>query len=128
MAKNLGFVRLVLWIGIIILLFWFLTFCFAPESMLASMGSNETHGYFLRLYGIFPLSWAILFLFALKDPEKNRAIINAAIITGFLTVISIVVFHFLEAPAGWYQWVCAVVLFIYTLLLSASRPKAAPKI
>lgn len=125
MAKGPGSIKLVLWIGVIVLFLWFLIFCFAPESLLTSLRSNETHGYFLRLYGIFPLSWAILFLLALKNPDKNRAIINGAIIAGFLTVISIVVFHFLEAAAGLFQWVSAGVLFVYTLLLLACMPKSA---
>jgi len=125
MPKNPGSIKLVLWLGIVILFLWFLIFCFAPESLLTSLRSNETQGYFLRLYGIFPLGWAILFLLALKDPGKNSAIISGAIITGFLAVISIVAFHFLEAAAGLFQWVSAVVLFVYSLLLLACKPKAA---
>lgn len=125
MAKNPGCIKLVLWIGVILLLLWFLIFCFAPESLLTSLRSNETQGYHLRLFGIFPLTWAILFFFALKNPEKHGEIINGAIIAAFLTIIGIVVFHFLEASAGMFQWVNAVILFVYALLLLACKPKAA---
>jgi hypothetical protein len=77
------------------------------------------------LYGIFPLGWAILFLYALKDVEKNMAIINSAIITGFLVVISIVVFHFVQSATGWFHWLSAAVLFVYNLILLICKPKAA---
>ncbi|MBU1339965.1 MAG: hypothetical protein KKD56_13010, partial [Acidobacteria bacterium] len=91
MGKKLGFIKLLLWIGIVLFLFWFLIFCFAPEKILAALSMSETKGFFLRVFGIFPLGWAILFFFALKDIEKNMAIINGAIITGVLATISIVV-------------------------------------
>ena len=81
MEKNPGPIKLLLCIGIVLFLFWFLIFCFAPEKFLAALAMSETKGFFLRVYGIFPLCWAILFFFALKDIEKNMAIINGAIIT-----------------------------------------------
>jgi len=125
MAKNLGCIKLLLWIGIVLFLLWFLIFTFAPQSMLTALGFFETQGFFLRLYGIFPLGWAILFFFALKDIEKNMAIINSGIITGFLVIISVVVFHFVQSATGWFHWVSAAILFVFNLLLLISKPKAA---
>jgi len=125
MAKNLGFIKLLLWIGIVLFFLWFLTFSLAPESLLASLSLMETQGFFLRLYGIFPLGWAVLFLLALKDIKKNIAIINAAIITAALVIISIVVYHFVESTTGWFHWLSVVVLFVYNALLFVFKPKAA---
>jgi hypothetical protein len=125
MAKNLGCIKLLLWIGIVLFFLWFLTFSLAPESLLASLSLMETQGFFLRLYGIFPLGWAVLFLLALKDPEKNIAIINAAIITAAFVIISIVLYHFIESTTGWFHWLSAVVLLVYNAALFVCKPKAA---
>lgn len=125
MAGNLRTIRLLLWIGIVLFLLWFLTFSFAHEKILTTLGVPETQGFFLRLYGIFPLGWAVLFLFALKDVEKNIAIVNGAIITGALVIISIVVYHFVKTTTGWFHWVSGVVLLVYNALLFIFKPKAA---
>jgi hypothetical protein len=125
MQKNLGCIKLLLWIGIVLFFLWFLIFCIAPESVLAALTVVETRGYFLRLYGIFPLSWIVLFLFALKDVEKNRAIINAGIITGVFVIISLVVYHFIEGGEGLFHWISAAIMLIYTVLLFIFKPKAA---
>jgi len=125
MAKNVGCIRLLLWIGIVLFLIWFVIFSFAPEKILTALSFFETKGFFLRLYGIFPLGWAVLFFFALKDVEKNIAIINSAIITGVLVIISIVVYHFIEAATGWFHWLSAVVLLVYNVLLFVFKPKAS---
>jgi|GEM_PF-1119995 len=122
MAKSLSTVRLLLWIGIVLFLLWFLLFCFGPSSLLAALAMTETSGFFLRAYGIFPLGWAFLFFFALKDVEKNMAIINAAIITGFLAAISVVVFGLTEGAGGWFHWLSVIVLFIFNVLLLISKP------
>jgi len=124
MAKKYAFLSLLMWIGIIFYVVWFVIFSLAPQSFLLKLSMMETQGFFLRLYGIFPLGWAVLFLFALKDVEKNVAIINAAIITGAFVILSIVVYHFAESTTGWFHWASAVVLFIYNLLLFVFKPKA----
>jgi len=77
----------------------------------------------MRLYGFFALSWAILFFLALKDIEKNIAIVNAAIVTGILTVISIVVYGFVFKATGAFHWTSAVVLLVYALLLYFFKPE-----
>ncbi len=77
------------------------------------------------MYGIFPLGWAVLFLFALKDAEKNIAIINSAIITAAFVIISIVIYHLVKTTTGWFHWVSIAVLFVYNLLLYIYKPKAA---
>jgi len=69
------------------------------------------------------LSWAILFFFALKDIEKNIAIINAAIVTGILTVISILVYGFVFKATGAFHWISAVILLVYSLLLYFFKPE-----
>jgi hypothetical protein len=125
MTKTLGTINVLLWIGIVLFLLWFLIFCIAPEGILSALSIPETEGFFLRLYGIFPLGWAVLFFFALRDAERNIAIINSAIITAALVIISIVVFHFIESVAGWFHWISAVVLLIYNMLLFIFKPKVA---
>ena len=128
MAEKLGSIKLVLWLGIVLYFIWFILFSLAPESVLTSLSLMETQGFFLRLYGIFPLGWALLFLLALKDVRKNIAIINGAIITASFVVISIVVYHFVEGTTGWFHWLSVVVLLIYSVLLSILKPKeTSPK-
>jgi len=123
MGKKLSSIKLLLWIGIVLFFLWFLIFCFAPEKILAALSMTETKGFFLRVFGIFPLGWAILFFFALKDIEKNMAIINGAIITGVLATISIVVYGFIESAGGWFHWLSAVVLLALNVLLFLFKPK-----
>jgi hypothetical protein len=128
MAKKHGFLKLLLWIGIVFYVVWFLIFSLAPQSFLVKLSLMETQGFFLRLYGIFPLGWAVLFLFALKDVERNVAIINGAIITGAFVIISILAYHFIESTTGWFHWVSIIVLFIYNLLLFICKPKATAQL
>ena len=127
MEKKYEFLKLLLWIGIVFFVLWFLIFSVAPASVLSALGVGEVDSYFLRLYGIFPLSWVPLFLFALKDVKKNIAIINGGIIAAALIIISIVVFHFVISAPGWFQWLSAVILFIYGVLLFIAKPKAPKK-
>jgi hypothetical protein len=126
--SNLKCIRLLLWIGIVLNLLWFLLFCFATDKILTALALIEVKGYFMRLYGIFPLSWAILFLFALKDVEKNKAIIHAGIITGLLIVISLVAFHFVFGGEGLFHWLSAAIMLFYAVLLFICRPKPTKRI
>ena len=125
MPKNAACIKFLLWIGVVVFLLWFLAFAIAPERLLPALGLSENHGFIPRLYGIFQLSWALLFFFALKDVEKNIAIINDAIITGALMVIFLVVYHIAKVKTGWFLLASAAVLLIYTALLSICKPKAA---
>ena len=125
MAAKIGTIKLLLWIGIVLFFLWFLTFSFAPERILSALALPETQGFFLRMYGIFPLGWAVLFFFALKDAEKNIAIINGAIITAIFVIIAIVIYHFAMTTTGWFHWLSIAILFVYNLLLFIFKPKAA---
>jgi hypothetical protein len=123
MAKSLGSLRFLLWIGVILMLLWFLIFCFGPATFLANLTVSEPPSFFLRLYGVFPLCWAILFFFALRDIEKNIAIVNAGIITGILTVISIVVYGFVFKATGAFHWTSTAILLVFSLLLYFFKPE-----
>ena len=123
MAKSLGSFRFLLWIGVVLMLLWFLIFSFGSTKLLANLNLSEAPNFFMRLYGFFALSWAILFFLALKDIEKNIAIVNAAIVTGILTVISIVVYGFVFKATGAFHWTSAVVLLVYALLLYFFKPE-----
>jgi len=123
MTKKMGAISLLVWIGVVLFFLWFLTFSLAPEEILTSLGLPETQGFFLRMYGIFPLSWAILFLFALKDIEKHIVVVKGAIITGALVVITILAYHFIETTTGWFHFLSAAVIFVYCLLLFIFKPK-----
>jgi len=127
MAKKYAFLKLLLWIGIVFFVLWFLIFSIAPESVLSALSIMEPGSFFVRLYGIFPLGWAVLFLFAVKDPEKNIAIIISAIITAALVIISIIVFHFTKSGTGWFHWLSAIILFVYNLLLLLFKPRTPKK-
>ncbi|MCJ7588168.1 MAG: hypothetical protein MUQ00_09755 [Candidatus Aminicenantes bacterium] len=124
MPKNAACIKYLLWIGMVVFLLWFLAFAIAPERLLPALGLSENHGFIPRLYGIFQLSWAMLFFFALKDVEKNIAIINGAIITGALMVIFLVAYHVVKIKTGWFLLASAAVLLIYTALLYICKPKA----
>jgi hypothetical protein len=43
----------------------------ATEHVLPALDFTEYDGLIIRLYGIFQLSWALLFFFSLKDVEKK---------------------------------------------------------
>jgi hypothetical protein len=122
MAKSLGSLRFLLWIGVVLMLLWFLIFCFGPAKFLANLNVSEAPSFILRIYGVYPLSWAILLFFALKDIEKNMAIINAAIITGILNVISFLVYGFNFKSTGAFYWISIVIMLVYSLLLYFFKP------
>ena len=126
MADKLGTIKLLLGVGVVLMLVWFIVFSLAPASILTSLAFTETQGFFLRMFGIFPLGWAVLFFFASKDPEKNLAIINAAIITAAFMILGMLIYAFtVTAQLGWFNWLSAGVLFIFNLLLFIFKPKSA---
>lgn len=123
MPKNPVCMKVLLWIGVALFLLCFLGSTIAPELILPALGFSEHPGLIIRLYGIFQLSWAILFFFALKDVEKNLAIINSAIITGALVVVFFVVYQFAMLKSGWYLLLNAALLLFYTVLLFLCKPR-----
>lgn len=124
MAEKMGAIKILIWIGIIMFLLWFLIFSFAPKSILTALDFVEMDGYFLRMFGILPLGWAILFFFALKDVEKNIAIIRCAIITADLMVIANVIYKYAVANiSSWFLWLSVIALFVYSSLLWIFKPK-----
>ena len=126
MAEKLGIIKLLLGLGIVLMLIWFIAFSLAPAAILTSLALVETQGFMLRMFGIFPLSWAVLYLFASKDPEKNLAIINSGIITGAFMIIAVLIYYFTVSIAlGWFIWLSTAVLFIFCVLLFISKPKLA---
>ena len=126
MAKNVGILKILVWIGIVLFFLWFLIFSFAPKSIITALEFVEVEGCFLRMFGILPLSWAILFLFALKDLVKNAAIIRCAIITADSMIIASVIYNFaVERIPSWFVWTSLVILFVYSTLLWIFKPKTA---
>ena len=126
MAENSGKIKGIIWIGIILFFLWFLTFSIAPHGILETFDFIEIEGYFLRMFGILPLAWLFLFLFAVKDPAKNIAIINCAIITGVCMIIANLSYHLMVAPVtGWFIWLSHAILLVYSVLLFMFKPKAA---
>jgi hypothetical protein len=123
MQKSLACIKVLLWIGIALFLLLFICSTLVPEHVLPALGFSHYHGLIIRLYGIFQLSWALLFFFALKDVEKNLAIINSAIITGVLIVVFFVIYQFAVIKSGGYLLINAAFLFIYTLLFFLCKPK-----
>jgi hypothetical protein len=67
MLKNPVCIKVLLWIGMALFLLCFIGSTLAPEHVLPALGLSEYDGFIIRLYGIFQLSWALLFFFALKD-------------------------------------------------------------
>lgn len=125
MEKNLGTIKILIWFGIVLFLLWFSIFSLAPKSILTALDLVEVEGYFLRMFGILPLGWAILFILALKDAVRNRAIIRGAIITADLMIIANVIYNYaVENISSWFIWLSLVVLFVYTLLLWMFIPKS----
>ncbi len=123
MPKNTVCIKVLLWIGVGLFLLCFLASTIAPERILPALGLSEYHDFIIRLYGIFQLSWAFLFFFALKDVEKNLAIINTAIITGAMVVVFFVVYQFAVIKSGWYLLLNAALLLFYTVLLFLCKPR-----
>lgn len=126
MADKLGTIKLLLGVGIVLMLVWFIVFSLAPAAILASLALIETEGFFLRMFGIFPLSWAVLYFFASKDPEKNLALIKGGIVTGVFMIIAVLIYAFtVNAALGWFIWLSTAVLFIFNVLIFISKPKSA---
>jgi hypothetical protein len=125
MARNPVCIKVLLWIGVVLFLLLFLCSTLAPEHVLPALGFSEYHDLIIRLYGIFQLSWALLFFFALKDVEKNLAIINSAIITGIMVVVFFVIYQFVVIKSGWYLLINAALVLSYTVLLFLCKPKPA---
>lgn len=125
MPENPVCMKVLLWIGVALFLLCFLGSTIAPEFILPVLGFSEYNGLIIRLYGIFQLSWAFLFFFALKDVEKNLAIINSAIITGALVVVFFVVYQFAVIKSGGYLLLNAAFLLFYTTLLFLCKPRPA---
>jgi len=125
MPKNPVCIKVLLWIGVVLFLLCFLASTIAPEHILPVLGFQGYDGLIIRLYGIFQLSWALLFFFALKDIEKNLAIINSAIITGALVVVFFVVYQFAVIKSGWYLLLNAALVLVYTVLLFLCKPRPA---
>ena len=123
MPKNPVFIKVLLWIGVAMFLLCFLASTLAPELTLPALGFSEYNRLIIRLYGIFQLSWAVLFFFALKDVEKNLAIVNSAIITGVVVVVFFVVYQFAVIKSGWYLLLNAAFLLVYTVLLFLCKPR-----
>jgi hypothetical protein len=124
MADKMNVLKILLWIGIVLFFLWFVIFCFAPQSILIALEFVEIEGYFLRMFGILPLCWAILFFFALKDPMKNAAIIRCGIITADLMILATVIYHYaVERISSWFNWTSILILFAYSSLLWIFKPK-----
>jgi hypothetical protein len=124
MADKVQITKLLLWIGVVLFFIWFLAFYLAPVKTLTALSIPEAPGLFLRLFGIFPLGWAVLFFFALKDVVKNLAIVNSGIITGALLIIAFLIYNFaVESTKSWFLWLSIVVLFAFNLLLFIYKPK-----
>ena len=123
MPKNPVCIKVLLWIGVSMFLLCFLGSTIAPERILPAVGLPEYNELIIRLYGIFQLSWALLFFFALKDVEKNLAIIDSAIITGLTVVVFFVVYQFAVIKSGWHLLANAVFLLFYTVLLFLCKPR-----
>jgi hypothetical protein len=123
MQKNPNCIKILLWIGVALFLLLFICSTLIPDHVLPALGISVYSGFIIRLYGIFQLSWAILFFFALKDVEKNLAIINSGIITGVLVTGFYVIYYFVVIKSGGYLLINATILFIYTVLLFLCKPK-----
>jgi len=126
MAEKMGMFKLLLWKGVVLFFIWFLVFSLAPVGILSALAIPETKGLFLRMFGIFPLGWAVLFLFAVKDIAKNLAIIMSSVITGAFLIIAFLIYNFtVEITMGWFLWLSVAVLFVYNAVLFILKPKAA---
>jgi hypothetical protein len=125
MTKKPACMKVLLWIGVAMFFLCFLGSTIAPEHVLPALGFPEQPWFIARLYGIFQLSWALLFFFALRDVEKNLAIINSAIITGALVVVFFVVYQLAVIKSGSYLLLNAALLLFYTVLLFLCKPRPA---
>lgn len=123
MRKNPVCIKVLLWIGVALFLLCFVASTVVPKRILPSIGFSEYSDFIIRLYGIFQLSWAVLFFLALKDVARNLAIINSAIITGLGVVVFFVVYQFATDKSGWYLLVNAAFLLVYIMLLYLCKPK-----
>ena len=125
MLKNPACIKVLLWFGIALFFLCFIGSTLTPELVLPDLGLSEYDDFIIRLYGIFQLSWALLFFFALRDVEKNLAIINSAIITGTMVVVFFVIYQLAVIKSGWNLLINAALVLSYTVLLFLCKPKPA---
>ncbi len=125
MQENSVCIKVLLGAGVVLFFLCFLGSTIAPERVLPALGFPEQPWFIARLYGIFQLSWALLFFFAQKDVEKNLAIINCAIITGTMVVVFFVVYQFAVIKSGWHLLLNAALMLLYTVLLFLCKPRPA---
>lgn len=123
MQKKPYCIKVLLWIGVALFLLLFICSTLIPEHVLPALGFSQYHGLIIRLYGIFQLSWALLFFFALKDVGKNLAIINTAIITGAMVVAFFVIYQLVVIKSGGFLLINAAFLLFYTMLIFLCKPK-----
>ncbi len=119
MKKNLGTIKILLWIVIILSIAWF----FICTFYIPTLELTEGEIFLARQIAIFGLSWAVLFFFAMKDIKKNLAIINGAIIMGAMFIITWPVYKILMDI--WFGWIPFALVFVLTVLLFMVKPKAA---
>ena len=124
MRKNPVCIKVLLWIGMALFLLCFIGSTLIPERVLPALGLSEYDGFIIRLYGIFQLSWALLFFFALKDVERNLAIINVGIMTGAMVVVFFVIYQLTVIKSGFHLLINAALMLSYTVLLSLCKPKS----
>jgi uncharacterized membrane protein len=123
MPKNPVCIKVLLWIGAVLFVLCFLASTIAPERALPAVGFSEPRGFIIRLYGIFQLSWALLFFFAQKDPEKNLAIINSAVITGAMVAVFFIIYQIAIIKSGWHLFLNAALVLVYTALVFLCKPR-----
>jgi hypothetical protein len=83
------------------------------------------YGFYLRMFGVFPLSFAFLFVLAKKDIVKNLAIIKGGIFAGSLVIITFLVLYFTtEVDPGWFLWLSIALLFVFYVFVAVMKPKA----
>jgi hypothetical protein len=64
MAENIGVIKILLWINTVLFFLCFMLFTFALPNILTALEFIEIERDFLRMFGILPMSWAILLFFA----------------------------------------------------------------
>ena len=123
MPKKQFCIKVLLWIGVVLFFLCFIGSTIVPDHVLPALGFSEYSGLVIRLYGIFQLSWALLFFFALRDVEKNLAIINVGIMTGAMVAVFFVIYQLAVIKSGFHLFINAALMLSYSALLFLCKPK-----
>ena len=98
---------------------------FASEAVANLFGLEYMEGFlpYVHAFGAVMLCLGVLFFLAARNPEKNRLVVDIAILRFSLGVIAQLKTRVMMGPLDIFWWVHIAIDIALVILLLASRPK-----